>query len=114
MIVYVNGNDRIAASDLGCHQSGQTNASDPKHDNAVARVWDHRVEHRAGASLDAASEWADTIKWCIAPNFHDEALIGNRMCSEGRLLEECAVNRQAVFAHERGAVRSGAAHLQLG
>ncbi len=73
----------------------------------------HRVEHRARAGLAAAGERSEQLERRVVAHLHDEALVGDGVGRERRLLEERAVDRRAVLAHQRRAVGAGAAHLQV-
>ena len=95
--MHVDRDDRIAARDLGRHQRRQADRPDAEHRKGVARLRLHRIEHRAGAGLAAAGERPEQIERGITAHLHDEALVGDGVGGERRLLEERAVDRRAVL-----------------
>src|SRR5262249_3299545 len=100
MIMNVNRDDRIATRELRRHQSGEADAADAEHDEAVTRSGLHRIQHCTSTSLDAAGERAQPVEGRIAPDLHDKARVGDGVRCEGGLLEECAIDWLVTLGHK--------------
>src|SRR5262245_27977820 len=112
-LMQVDGDDRIAASDPGSHQTGQPHGANPEHNKTLSGLWLYYVKYRAGAGLSSACEGAHVLEWCIVPHFHCETLVRNGKISKGRLLEKGAINRLAVFGMKRRTVSASTVHFQI-
>src|SRR5262249_32754947 len=72
----------------------------------ISRFRPHRIKYCTGARLPAAGKRSEKLQRGILLDFHHVAFVGDGVGCEGGLLEEGAVNRSAILAHERGAVRT--------
>ena len=82
MIVDIDGDDRIAAGDLGRHQARQSDGADAEHHEGVAALRLHHIEHRAGAGLAAAGQGPQHLDRRIVAHLHGIALVGDQIGAE--------------------------------
>src|SRR5260221_1371959 len=107
------GVEWLASGYSGRHQPGYPDGAHSEYGERISRFRPHRIKDCTGARLSAAGEWSEKVQRGIFPDFHHVAFVGDGVGREGGLLEEGAVNRNAILAHERGAVGARAARLQF-
>src|SRR5262245_25267153 len=112
-LVHVDSDDRLASGYFSCHQAGQADGAHSEDGERIAWFGLHRIKYCTGARLPAAGERSEKFQRGILLDFHHVAFVGDGVGCEGGLLEEGAVNRSAILAHERGAIRTRPARLQV-
>jgi len=102
----VHRNDLRASRQFGRRDRAQADSTRTEHSDRRTRLGPEGIQHGSGASLDAASEWADKPQVHVGVDSNNAPVINHRVLGERGLPEEAGADLNIVLPDGVTPVRS--------